>query len=170
MGSESDIFQLQRKVSSLEGQLERLEEFVKSSFEVERHHLIRIKNGDVLSDDYILNDHGYMDLSPEKAFQLYNDKDRDFILLDVSSEGHKPPTEIAELRNIPLEDLKRNLYQLPGKGKNILVMSEYGVRSVIACKLLNKAGYYNLSHVSGGHKFWPGHRLENYKDTESELA
>ena len=48
--------------------------------------------------------------------------------------------------------------------QSIFVISEKGVRSILACKILNRFGFYNLSNISGGHKFWPGHKVNDHFD------
>ena len=40
-------------------------------------------------------------------------------------------------------------------------MSEDGTNSILACKMLCELGFLNVNNISGGHKYWPGHKKEN---------
>jgi rhodanese-related sulfurtransferase len=173
---QNQLYDLKRKVDKLENHIQFLESHITEAITIEKYHLMRIKNGDELSDDFIVKGLSYLDLSPEKAFNIYNQKDRDFILLDVSVSGFEAFAEIPEAKKIPLEDLERNTHKIPGRHKSILVISEDGVRSIQACKKLSSLGYYNLSNISGGYKYWPGFREmlssspSTKNDTDSQLG
>lgn len=149
------------KVEKLEKKVESLEKNMENSFALQRCHIMRVKNGDELSDQYILNGHKYADLSPDKAFRLYQQNDSDFILLDVSAKDYSPTKEISEALHIPLEELPARLNEIANKATSLLIISEDGTRSVQACELLNEKGYYNVNNISGGHKFWPANRLKD---------
>ncbi len=153
-----EINHLKKMVRNLEEKVLELQAQADQSRAAERAQLLRIKNGEELSNDFILNNHAYLDLSPEKAFRLYSDQDKDFVLLDVSRAVSQPLHELPEVRKIPLEDLQMRVHEIHGKGKSIFVISEDGVRSILACKVLSKLGFVNLNNVSGGYKFWPGFR------------
>lgn len=155
----SEIKQLKKEILILKKKVEVLCGQSQHRTLNERYQLLRIKNKDELSDQYILNGMGYLDLSPDKAFRLYNEIDKDYILLDVSSESYTPFKDLKEARKIPLEKLKENLHLLANKNQSIMIISEKGVRSILACKILNKFGFYNLNNISGGYKYWPGFRL-----------
>lgn len=150
------VFDLKHKVKSLEHELHSLRSDIKSVLEIKNYHIMRIKNGESLPDEYILGNLPYLDLSPEKAFELYNQEDLDFILLDVSEASFKPQEELPEARKIPYELIEMNLSQLSNKSTSIFVISEDGIKSILACKKLNQLGFYNLSNISGGYAFWPG--------------
>lgn len=128
--------------------------------QLEKVQLLRVKNQEELSDQYLLDSTGYLDLSPDKAFEMYNNKNIDFVLLDVSVDEYTPFKTLKEAKNIPLEELENKIHELPSKKRHFLVISERGARSILACKILNEYGYYHLSHISGGYKFWPGFRLD----------
>jgi rhodanese-related sulfurtransferase len=152
----STVFDLKKRVRTLEDELHSLKQEIKKSLEIKNYHLMRIKNGEELSDEFILGSLPYLDLSPEKAFELYNDEDRDFILLDVSEASFKPQEELPEVKKIPLSLIEMNLSQLSNRSTSIFVISEDGISSILACKKLNKLGFYNLSNISGGYAYWPG--------------
>lgn len=149
------IEQLCQKVAKLEDELDFVKsQFNHSSFSL-KQQLLRIKNKDELSDYYILDSLAYRDLSPEKSFELYCKKNIDFTILDVSEQDFKSPNQIKEALCIPLEELESKHFLLGSKKREILVISENGVRSIRACKKLSKLGYFRVNNISGGHKFWP---------------
>jgi rhodanese-related sulfurtransferase len=159
------VFELKRRVSSLESELDDLRDQLDESLKIKSYHILRIKNGEDLPNDFILNDLPYLDASPEKAFELYNDPDKDFILIDVSAHDFEPQEELPEARKIPLETIEMNLSQLNNRSTSILVISEDGVKSIKACKKLNELGFYNLTNISGGYAYWPGFtRISHPKD------
>jgi rhodanese-related sulfurtransferase len=162
------VFDLKKRVRFLEDELDNLKNEIRKSLQIKSYHLMRIKNGEELSDEFILGSLPYLDLSPEKAFELYNDEDRDFILLDVSDASHKPQEEFPEVRKIPYNLIEMNLSQLSNRSTTIFVISEDGIKSILACKKLNKLGFYNLSNISGGYAYWPGFtRLSHPKEIQN---
>ena len=149
---------LQDQVKDLQKELHELKEDYDKSMAINRCHMMRIKNGERLADEYILNGKLYNDFSPEQAFDYYNQKDANYILLDVSQKGYQPPEELPEATKIPLEELAVRFKEIVNKAVPILIISEDGVKSILACELLNQLGYYNVNNISGGYKFWPAFR------------
>lgn len=154
------------RLDELEKRLNSLEKSTSDELEVQKCQLMRVKNGDSLSDDYILNGRSYSDLSPESAWDLYNEKDEDFILLDVSQKSFYPLEELPEAINIPLEELNLRAREIVNKATRIIVISEDGTRSILACEMLNRHGFYNVSNISGGYKFWLGFKDLRHKRGE----
>lgn len=148
------------KLESLESHIYKLEEKIDKAFAIQRNHLIKVKNHEELSDEFIQSGFAYSDLSPQKAWRFFNNHDLNFLFIDVSHKDHKPIIEIPELVKIPLEELSQRLNEISGKNVPILIISEDGTRSILACELLNKLDYYNVNNISGGYKFWPGIRLK----------
>jgi rhodanese-related sulfurtransferase len=151
------------RLDELERRMNRLEKESSDEFEIQKCQIMRLKNGDFVSDDYILNGRSYNDLSPEMAWDLYNERDLDFILLDVSQKSFHPLEELPEAINIPLEELNLRVRELVNKATRIFVISENGTRSILACEMLNKHGYFNVNNISGGYKFWPGFKELRHK-------
>jgi len=168
MNTEHEIYRLKRQIKDLQEFVYKLEENFEKALELERFHLLRVKNNEQISDDFILKQQTYRDLNPESAYELYNDKDANFIFLDVSMNGFTPFQTIPEAIHIPLEEIESNLNQIKGRGKKVFIISEDGTRSILACKVLNKLGYYNLNNISGGYKYWPGFKVnEHFQQTKS---
>lgn len=156
---ENNIFhhinQLEEKVDMLEKKIQNLKAAHLNEITLLKTQVVRIKNHEQLSDDYIFNSRPYHDLSPERAMRLYNDRDHNFFMLDVSRPEYQPLRTFSEAINIPLEELSIRHREIGNKQATIFVISEDGTRSILACDLLYKAGFYNLNHVSGGYKYWP---------------
>ncbi len=163
LNEKQEIKMLEEKLSYVQKRLWEIDEKMDRLFNIERNHLVRIKNNEDISDEVILNSIPYNDLGPEKAFMIYNQKNRDFILLDVSRESYEAEFLLPEAIRIPLESLSHSRLEALNKHTPILVISEEGVRSILACNLLVNKGYFNLINISGGYKFWPGKKLENSK-------
>ncbi len=143
------------RLDHLEESLVRLEEKTDYAVSVMRSQLIRIKNGDSLSDDTVWAGQPYADLSPEKASHIYQNDDLDFLILDVCQEGYERPIELEGVIQIPLEELRLRLDEIKSQTIPIMVISEEGTRSIRAAECLIQHGFYNISNVSGGYKYWP---------------
>lgn len=149
---EQEINRLESKVLELENRIEHL-------IQVERNHLIRVKNREDLPDDFIQQGRKYQDINPDRAWRLYQDKDFDFILLDVSETDYSG-RRLPEAQKIPWSEFAERFLEIQSKTTPILVISEDGTNSVLACEFLVKRGYFNSNNVSGGYKHWKGFRLE----------
>lgn len=152
---------IHNRIMNIERNLLRLEEKFDLSLAIQRNHLIRIKNKEFISDDMVLYGRPYNDLAPHAAFKIFQNKDIDFIFLDVSHKNFKIPAEIQGSLKIPLEELPKKYTEIVNKTTPILILSEDGIRSILACEFLIKKGHFNINNISGGHKFWPGHPKES---------
>ena len=146
---------ISNRLSNIEKNIQRIDEKLEMSLSIQRNHLIRVKNGEFIDDSMILMGRPYNDLTPEKAYSVYKNKNVDFIFLDVSVPDFVTEKRPEEVVRIPLEDLARRAGELLSKTIPILIISEDGLRSIQACELLVKKGYFNVNNVSGGYAFWP---------------
>ena len=151
---------IENRLSNIEGNITRMDEKLDLSLAIQRNHLIRIKHGEELSDDMVLLGKPYNDLTPEKAYDIFKNPDLDYILIDVSAANFRAPTQLEGAIKMPFEELVKRVNEIRSRTTPILIISEEGIRSILACEALIKRGYYNINNVSGGHKFWPGHRLK----------
>ncbi|MBC99143.1 MAG: hypothetical protein CME63_15485 [Halobacteriovoraceae bacterium] len=150
--------EMNQRLSNIENNISRLDEKMDFSISLQRNHLIRVKNGQDIDDSMILYGRPYNDLSPQRAFEIYNDPDMDFILIDVSHQGTVPSELLPGSIPLPLEELSARCHEIINKTTPILVISERGLRSIQACEILVKKGFFNLNNISGGHEFWPAKR------------
>lgn len=160
----SQLQTFEQEICRLEGRILELETRLHKMLEVERNHLIRVKNGEEVSDDFIQNGRTYLDLSPEKAWRLYRNPDFDFILIDVTSRDFQSVNRLPEALHIPWEEFSERFLEIQSRTTPLLIISEDGTNSVLACEFLVKRGYFNCNNVSGGYKYWKGFRLEEVKD------
>ncbi len=151
-----------KEINRLESKILELDNRIDQLIQVERNHLIRIKNKEEVADDFIFQGKKFQDMSPDKAWALYQNKDFDFILIDVTEddyEGRRLPEGIR----IPWTQFQARFHEIQSRTTPIFVISEDGTNSVLACEFLVKRGYYNSNNVSGGYKFWRGFKLESVK-------
>lgn len=149
------INEIEDRLSHLEGKVSDVDYESQQGLDLISSQLIRVKNGEKLPDDYLLNRRRYLDLTPSKAHSIYHSQDLDFVIIDVSHEAYQAEITFPEVIKMPLEDIHTRYLELPNRSTNILVISEDGTRSILACEKLNEFGFYNVSNVSGGYKFWP---------------
>lgn len=154
------------RLSNIEKNISKLDEKMDFSIIIQRNHLVRIKNGEEIDDNMILLGRPYNDLSPQRSFQIFNNPDVDYYILDVSAKNYQGP-RIEEALRIPLEELNIRYAEIPTKTIPILCISENGLRSIQASELLVKKGFFNINNVSGGYACWPGFKptpLDAQKD------
>jgi rhodanese-related sulfurtransferase len=154
----------EKKMARMEERILQLEQKLDASVQLERNHLIRVKNHEEVSDDFIFQGRKYLDLSPEKAWKLYSNKDFDFVLVDVTAKDFKMHRRIPEAIHIPWEDFRERFFEIQTKTTPIIFISEDGATSILACQFMVKHGYFNCSNVSGGYKHWKGFALSEAKN------
>lgn len=157
---EQEIERLETKVYDLENKLQEI-------ISLNRTHLIRVKNREEISDEFIISGKTYQDLSPEKAWKLYQNVDYNFILVDVSSVDYNPPYRLPEAIKMPWEDFAARSLELQSRSMPIFIISEDGTKSVLACELMVKRGFYNCSNISGGYEYWKGFQLLSTKENKT---
>ncbi|MBY0416414.1 MAG: rhodanese-like domain-containing protein [Bdellovibrionales bacterium] len=143
------------RLSNIEKNIARIDEKLDFSITLQRNHLVRVKNGEEIDDHMILMGRPYNDITPQRAWSIYNNPNIDFFVLDVTSKTFKGQ-RLEEAVHIPIEELNIRFTEIPSKTVPILVISENGLRSIQACELLVKKGFFNINNVSGGYEFWPG--------------
>ena len=145
------------RLNNIEKNISRIDEKIDFSITLQRNHLVRIKNGEEIDDNMILMGRPYNDISPAKAWSLYNNPNLDFIVLDVTAKSYSG-SRLKEAIHIPLEELNIRFVEIPSKTVPVLIISENGLRSIQGCELLIKKGFFNINNVSGGYEFWPGNQ------------
>jgi rhodanese-related sulfurtransferase len=146
---------MNNRLTNIERNITRIDEKLDYSLALQRNHLIRVKNGEFIDDNMILMGLPYNDLSPKRALEIYENPDMDYIILDVSSTGYSPSVKLDGVIKIPFEDLDMRYAEIQNKTTPVLIISEVGLRSIKACELLVKKGFFNVNNISGGYKFWP---------------
>ena len=168
------IFQMlefiNNRLSNIEKNIMRIDEKIDFSIALQRNHLIRVKNGEDIDDNMILMGRPYNDLSPAKAYELYNNEDIDYIILDVTNPKFKPAQRLEGSIHIPFEELDRRWAEIHSKTTPILVVSENGLKSIRACEVLVKKGFFNVNNVSGGYVYWPGNNKDAFAEKFGEIA
>ena len=95
---------------------------------------------------------GYASVTPEQAVRLINDG---AFVLDVRSIDEFRTGNLSGAKNISVADLAQKLETLAAhKEGPTLVYCESGMRSARACGMLLKAGFSNISNLSGGISSW----------------
>lgn len=155
---------INNRLSNIENNISRMEDKLDFSIQLQRNHLIRIKNGEEIDDNMVLMGRPYNDLNPAQAYSIYNNPDNDFILVDVSAIEHQGK-KIQGSIQIPLEELNRRYAEIQSRTLPVLIVSEQGLRSIQAAEMLVKKGFFNINNISGGLRFWPGFRLKEATNT-----
>ena len=73
------------------------------------------------------------------------------ILLDVRTAAEFSFGSIKGAINIPLDDLRKRIDELP-HDKEIIIFCTVGLRGYLAQKILRARGYDNVRNLSGGYK------------------
>ena len=72
------------------------------------------------------------------------------LFVDVRTRKEFEAGNIPESINIPREELRQRIHELP-KDRHLVVVCRSGVRSYAACRVLEKSGFERLSNLSGGY-------------------
>lgn len=73
--------------------------------------------------------------------------------VDVRTQSEYKQKSIPGFVNLPLQTMQNQLNNVP-KDKEIVVICQSGMRSAMACKILKKAGYEQVTNVRGGMNRW----------------
>lgn len=86
----------------------------------------------------------------EEAEKLIKEKE-ELIILDVRTFRENKEIKIPNSINVPLDELEWEIEDLEKyKNKEILVYCKAGVRSSIACQMLEAEGFIKLYNLMGG--------------------
>lgn len=75
----------------------------------------------------------------------------DTLLIDVRTKDEFALGNISGARNIPVDDLRNRLSELP-KNSPVVVYCAVGLRGYLAYRILVQNGYTNVANLSGGYK------------------
>jgi len=89
-------------------------------------------------------------------------------VLDVRREGEWQAGHIAEADWWPLDKFKAALPQID-IGTPVAVHCKSGYRSMIACSLLKRAGYENVTNLIGGFDAWQQAKLPCQTDAVARV-
>ena len=153
---------INNRLANIEHNIARIDEKLEFSLCLQRNHLIRVKNGELIDDSMILYAKPYNDLSPQQAYEVFKNQNMNFIILDVTESTYNNTNKIREAIHIPLDQIPTRYVEIQNKTTPILVISEKGVRSILACESLIKKGYFNVNNISGGYEFWPDAKIPDY--------
>ena len=145
---------IENRIINIEKNISKLDEKMDFTISLLRNQLIKVKNNEELSDSNILYGRPYNELTPQQALKMYHNENTSFIILDVSNPNFNPPIKLNGLIRIPLESLNSRYSEVHSKTIPILVISEKGVRSIQACELLVRKGFFNINNIAGGYQFW----------------
>lgn len=74
------------------------------------------------------------------------------LLIDVRTEQEYEDGTIPEAVNIPLDDLRERLSEIP-KNRDLIVMCRVGLRGYLAARILDQKGY-SVKNLDGGYKLY----------------
>ncbi|MCL4345099.1 MAG: rhodanese-like domain-containing protein [Candidatus Thermoplasmatota archaeon] len=101
--------------------------------------------------DYFREPPGLKNLTPEDVEKIMQEGSTKVI--DVRTEMEYRSGHIPNIEHIPLSEIKKRLKDL-GTDENYLFVCATGHRSRKAAWILNRKGYRNISHLSGGMGAW----------------
>ncbi len=102
---------------------------------------------------------GYMvGVSSAEVYQMLQEK-KDFVFLDVRSQGEYDQVRLPGSTLIPLGALRSRLDELP-KDKEIIAFCKISLRGYEAALILKAAGFEKVSVMDGGVAMWPYEKLQ----------
>jgi len=104
----------------------------------------------------ILPPRGVEQITVYDLADMLKDKDNDYQYIDVRSPKKFRELHVYGFKNIPLNDLKKEIDTL-SKDKKVVVMCQRGIYGNEACKILKRQGFSDLANVRGGVVTWEPH-------------
>jgi len=84
--------------------------------------------------------------------EVFNpEKKKELFLLDVRTEEEHALGSIESAVNIPVDDLRRRIGELP-RDRKIVLFCSVGLRAYVAERILRQRGFSNVANLSGGYK------------------
>ena len=103
----------------------------------------------------MLLNRGIAQITAADAKSLINDPE--VTILDVRTHGEFDEGHLSKARLIPVAELKNRLPEIVSlKERPVLVYCHSGNRSSIACQILKRNGFTNLTNLRGGIAAWQG--------------
>ena len=91
-----------------------------------------------------------IDISFNQAINMIKENNN-IVIIDVKSNKEYNNFHLEKSINIPIENFKNIVVRkIKNKNQIIIVYCSSGVRSVVACEMLQDLGYYNVYNISGG--------------------
>ncbi|HTP50411.1 MAG TPA: FAD-dependent oxidoreductase [Anaeromyxobacteraceae bacterium] len=92
---------------------------------------------------------GFSPLVTAAALRAELDSPSPPLVLDVRTRAEFSKAHVAGARNVPVDDLRRNLESLP-RDRRIVVHCRSGFRAHLAVRTLKESGFGNVANVTGG--------------------
>lgn len=88
-------------------------------------------------------------ISYDQAIKLVQKKNA--ILIDVQPKIDYNKKHIRNSINIPLEEIKKTVKRyIKNKNQTIILYCQKGIRSEVACDILEREGYINIYNIQNG--------------------
>lgn len=104
----------------------------------------------------IIPPRGVDQITVHELTDMLEDRDHDYQLIDIRSPEKYQELHVYGFRNIPLNDLKKEVDTL-SKDKRTVIMCQRGVYGNEACRILKRRGFSDLANVRGGFVTWVPH-------------
>lgn len=96
---------------------------------------------------------GIRQISTSELKTMLDEKKNEEVYIDVRTKGEFNGKNIKGFKNIPLDQIKGPINQIP-IDKTLVLICQSGNRSSLAARKLLKAGYKNIINVKGGMNMW----------------
>ncbi|HLS20514.1 MAG TPA: rhodanese-like domain-containing protein [Bacillota bacterium] len=104
----------------------------------------------------IIPPRGVEQITVDKLLELLAEKNDTYQFIDIRSPEKFERLHVYGFRNIPLNDLKKEIGTL-SKDKKVVVICQRGIYGNEACRILKRRGFSDLANVRGGVVSWEPH-------------
>ncbi len=94
------------------------------------------------------------DIAAGDIYQKMKEEPEKYLFIDVRKKNFYDRLRATGSLNIPLHNLYNDRFQLPKKGKTIVLICSGGVASGVGYHYLEHHGFLNLLRVEGGIEAW----------------
>lgn len=104
----------------------------------------------------IIPPRGVEQITVDELAELLEEKDENHQFIDIRSPKKFESLHVYGFRNIPLNNLKKEIDSL-SKDQKVVIMDQRGIYGNEACRILKRRGFTDLANVRGGVVTWEPH-------------
>ena len=104
----------------------------------------------------IIPPRGVDQITVDELAELLEEKNEKHQFIDIRSPKKFESLHVYGFRNIPLNNLKKEIDSL-SKDQKVVIMDQRGIYGNEACRILKRRGFTDLANVRGGVVTWEPH-------------
>lgn len=104
----------------------------------------------------IIPPRGVDQITVDELAELLEEDEANYQFIDIRSPDKFESLHVYGFRNIPLNNLKKEIDSL-SKDQKVVIIDQRGIYGNEACRILKRRGFTDLANVRGGVTTWEPH-------------